>query len=431
MSATAQRRLTRLNAHVATTSATAVDEWADQEGYRNFLEQLAQRHAVPGTPPRERRVPIQHHMQDDAAASGSPPPPPASIPGLSALWAEAQHAAELTPAWAPMRTAAEMGGDYPYGSRPASGFSLTDAQVAHFCHEGYCVLPNVYSAEEVSTLRSHASAALSRLTSQAAGSTHGVNFSFAPGPEQGASAPHHAADQLNPHRVAQVDDFHKMDSAIEGHMRCPRMTNALTELLGADIDAYQVTTITKPPKFEWAGGGYNFHQDVCDYGGGGDTNGQSTNFRYGGLANFGNLCCITYLCDSGPGRGSTTVVPRTHRAADGSEGPVRRPLWTTHSTGGVWSGPFRTVEGWEELEARAVTPHFHPGDVLMFDSWVVHRANGNADEESKIGLLNVYCRPDCVPRDQQLWNYPGLHLPVVRGGKQVPSYWPAAAVSES
>ena len=68
-----------------------------------------------------------------------------------------------------------------------------------------------------------------------------------------------------------------------------------------------------------------------------------------------------------------SVVPGTHRwrgaAHDGSdlEGPVRRPLWTSRSTGGVWSGPFRTVEGWEELEERAVTPTFEAGDVRLLD----------------------------------------------------------------
>ena len=70
---------------------------------------------------------------------------------------------------------------------------------------------------------------------------------------------------------------------------------------------------------------------------------------------------------------SASVVPGTHRwrgaAPDGSdlEGPVRRPLWTSRSTGGVWSGPFRTVEGWEELEERAVTPTFEAGDVRLLD----------------------------------------------------------------
>lgn len=56
-------------------------------------------------------------------------------------------------------------------------------------------------------------------------------------------------------RPRQVDDFYKMDGAVEAHMRCPRVCNALRELLGEDIDAYQVATITKPAEFGWEGGG--------------------------------------------------------------------------------------------------------------------------------------------------------------------------------
>lgn len=201
----------------------------------------------------------------------------------------------------------------PYGERPTTGFALTDAQTAHFCREGFVVLREVYSSAEVAMLRSRASAALSRLRTQSDGARHGVNFSFAPGPDQGASARNLEVDTLNPHRVAQVDDFHKMDECIEAHMRCPRLTNALTGLLGPDIDAYQVTTITKPPKFQWNGGGYNFHQDVCDYGGGGDTDGHSSNYRYGGMTNFGAPVPSRYLslslCFSLPP--SRSLAPRS------------------------------------------------------------------------------------------------------------------------
>jgi hypothetical protein len=52
----------------------------------------------------------------------------------------------------------------------------------------------------------------------------------------------------------------------------------------------------------------------------------------------------------------------------------------------------------------------------------VHCANSNAEATSKIGLLNVYCRPDCVPRDENLWNYPGMMLPIVRSGALLPPF---------
>lgn len=201
-------RLARLEAHFVTTAAT-----------ESTIAQLRAKHALPGTPPRERKVPIQHHAQDEVALKTSTAT--VAIPDITVLETQARRAIDLTPAWTP-HTAAEMGGDYPYGRRPATGFTLTDAQIAHFCSEGYVILRGVYSALEAATLRGRASNALAKLRTQADGATNGVNFSFAPGPEQGASAPHDVLDRLNPHRVAQVDDFHKMDREIEGHMRCPR-----------------------------------------------------------------------------------------------------------------------------------------------------------------------------------------------------------------
>ena len=77
-----------------------------------------------------------------------------------------------------------------------------------------------------------------------------------------------------------------------------------------------------------------------------------------------------------------------------------------------------------EKLAKAIKPDLDPGDILIFDSWVLcvstmsrpvppllgsadmclgsHRANSNLREDeftSKIGLVNVYCRPDCQRLD--------------------------------
>ena len=100
-------------------------------------------------------------------------------------------------------------------------------------------------------------------------------------------------------------------------------------------------------------------------GGSGDAQGSSTTFTYHGMRNFGNLCAITYLQDCAPDQGATSVIPRSHRQLDGREGPIRRPLFTEGSTEGVWNGLYRTVEGIDEVEARAVTPTVSAGDVLI------------------------------------------------------------------
>ena len=92
--------------------------------------------------------------------------------------------------------------------------------------------------------------------------------------------------------------------------------------------------------------------------------------------------------------------------------------------GALRRGEQRSVLRMAELLPKAVTPTVDPGDVLIFDSWVLcvstmsrpvppllgsadmclgsHRANSNLRKDefaSKIGLVNVYCRPDCQRLD--------------------------------
>eukprot|EP01052_Picozoa_sp_SAG31_P003837 SAG31_NODE_151_length_22216_cov_37.572139_20_plen_237_part_00 len=180
----------------------------------------------------------------------------------------------------------------------------------------------------------------------------------------------------------------------------------------------QVATVVKCPQLQWCGGGYGWHQDIADYGGSGDCDGSTTSYVYHGMTNFANVCTITYLNDVAPDQGATSVIPRSHRSADGREGPVRRPLFTAGATEGLWNGPYRTVEGIDELEPEAVTPAVHAGSVLLFDSWLLHRANINTTPESKIGLINVYCRPDTLPSSGPRADGSGvLGLELVRGGR--------------
>lgn len=117
------------------------------------------------------------------------------------------------------------------------------------------------------------------------------------------------------------------------------------------------------------------------------------NRDYRGMTNYGNLCCITYLHKAGKQRGGTEVIPRTHRSLDRSA--ERLLLGTTVHEEGRLSR--RSVEGLEELLPNAISPDFEPGDVLLFDSWVLHRADSNFQEHTVVGLVNVYCRPDCRP----------------------------------
>ena len=146
------------------------------------------------------------------------------------------------------------------------------------------------------------------------------------------------------------------------------------------------------------------------------------NRDYRGMTNYGNLCCITYLHTAGKQRGGTEVIPRSHRSPDRSA--ERLLLGTTVHQEGRLSR--RSVEGLGELLPDATSPEFEPGDVLLFDSWVLHRADSNFQVHTVVGLVNVYCRPDCRPLQPSgdvhvaaaSSNWP-MGPAVLRGGKVV------------
>ena len=210
----------------------------------------------------------------------------------------------------------------------------------------------MYSTAEIAALRGATVAALGRLPTKAAGAALGVNHSYAPGASQGAR--NGRPDPANPYRVAQVMGASRHCTARLA-AGCPRMTVLLgrgrsmtsTRWMGPwrrtcgargsatlcasclgristlirsppsrsrQSSAGRVAAVRHPPPRDSVGLGArhgkplpltvtsaadNFHQDVCDYGGGGDTNGAATTYRYGGLTNFGNLCVIS-LTPGGP-----------------------------------------------------------------------------------------------------------------------------------
>ena len=230
-------------------------------------------------------------------------------------------------------------------------------------------------------------------------------------------------DALNPGRITYIDDVHGLDADMERHMRSEKLLGAVSSLLGGDVDAYQCAFVIKPPETDIAYHGW--HQDIVDYGGTSlDGDGE-----YFGMTNFGNLLTITYLSAVGPGHGSTKLAPRFHRTPDGREGPVRPRLHIERSDGLDPPGTsLRSLAGADELDAAAVTPTFEAGDLLIADSWLPHRVESNADPISKIGLINVFCRNDCVPTDPERCGK-GADEPVMRGGQVLPPIGHAASGS--
>ena len=196
-------------------------------------------------------------------------------------------------------------------------------------------------------------------------------------------------DEVNPNRVTYLNDIFLMHERFDAHMRASALTQIFCELYGPDINGFQSATVIKTPQLN--NDFHGWHQDAPDYV---------------PLSNFKNGCAITYLHAMGPDTGGTSLVPGSHR-----DGVFERGYETVEG----WPVKKRVIVGFETYEALAIAPEFNPGDVLVFDSWLMHRANSNYTNESKIGLINVYQAKDCIDLEDRNTFGP-VNLPITRSG---------------
>jgi hypothetical protein len=254
---------------------------------------------------------------------------------------------------------------------------LTRDQVEHFNVEGYVILRDVFSRDQVSSLLE----AMAELLADKKHGTPGAGY------DRWSSEP---GDALNPHRVTYLNDIFALDDRLDAHMRDPRLVDVFCDLFGPDINGYQSAAVIKTVQLNFDYHGW--HQDAPDYM---------------PLSNYKNACAITYLGEMGPDTGGTSLVRRSHREGLFERGSVEVEGWPMKK---------RIIVGFEDYEPRVITPQFHPGDVLVFDSWIMHRANSNYTDETKVGLINVYMSKDCIDLDHKN-QFQVADLPITRGGK--------------
>ncbi|MDA0837832.1 MAG: phytanoyl-CoA dioxygenase family protein [Planctomycetota bacterium] len=254
---------------------------------------------------------------------------------------------------------------------------LTQDQVDHFNVEGYVILRDVFSRSEVETLLE----AMADLLADKKRGTPGAGY------DRWSTEP---GDALNPHRVTYLNDIFALDDRLDAHMRDPRLAGAFCDLFGPDLNGYQSAAVIKTVQLNFDYHGW--HQDAPDYM---------------PLSNYKNACAITYLGAMGPDTGGTSLVPRSHRVGCLERGHVEVEGWPMKK---------RIIIGFEEYEPRVISPQFNPGDVLVFDSWIMHRANSNYTDESKIGLINVYMSRDCIDLEGKN-KFQVADLPITRDRK--------------
>ena len=258
---------------------------------------------------------------------------------------------------------------------------LTNAELHAFENDGYLVLRGFFDKCVVEDLRE----SMVELLSATERGTRGVGFdpwSKEPG------------DRLNPHRVYWYNDIFLKHPRLNAHMRDERLAKVFCELYDNDIDAFQSATVIKPPmtNFEFQG----WHQDAPDYI---------------PLSNFKLSSALTYLCEMGPDSGGTSVVPGSHLVGLHDRKYIQVKGWPIRK---------RILVGFEVYKDQVVTPQFHPGDVLVFHPCVMHRANSNYTDESKIGLINAYRSVDCVDLANRN-TFKADRIPITRNRKVVPA----------
>ena len=234
---------------------------------------------------------------------------------------------------------------------------LNNTEKEAFENDGFLILREFFSKQVVTELR----VAMVELLSSTRRGTRGVGF------DPWTNDP---GDELNPHRIYWYNDIFLDSPRLNTHMHDPRLSQVFCELYDNDVDAYQSATVIKPPmtNFDFQG----WHQDAPDYI---------------PLSNFKLSSALTYLCEMGPDTGGTSLVPGSHLAGLFDRRYVKVDGWPIRK---------RILVGFEEYEDQVITPHFNPGDVLIFHPCLMHRANSNYTDESKIGLINAYRSVDCI-----------------------------------
>eukprot|EP01052_Picozoa_sp_SAG31_P003838 SAG31_NODE_151_length_22216_cov_37.572139_21_plen_184_part_00 len=173
--------------------------------------------------------------------------PPSQLAG-EALHGEALASARHYPAggggggppWHQQSPITRAPPDMPYGRKPSapnrSAFRRPD--IEHFCREGYVVLSDFYPPEEVSAMRAATAEALARLGKERQGAGGSADMFYGDVAFAPVDGP---ADAPNPYRVGYVNDLHLHQPELTPTKAHSKMLSCLTELLGPDIDGWQVT----------------------------------------------------------------------------------------------------------------------------------------------------------------------------------------------
>lgn len=249
---------------------------------------------------------------------------------------------------------------------------LTQTQVEFFHENGYIVLEDLLSEEELAEARRQMKAVLC----DPENARPGVGFSYEP-PEQ---SEHYPADPDNPRRVWMLFDTPLAGDWWYDNIRDPRITIAMSQLLGPNIDFHNGKARIKPPGY---GSHQIWHQD----------------WPYERHTSPDLAAAIFYLDDTEVGASATEVVPGSHRQ-------------------GEWEHDEHFAIPPEAVAAfgRAPVPvAVRAGSVAIIHVLVVHRATPNTTDRNRSAIINEYKTMETLDRWGNKCAF--AELPLVRNGK--------------
>jgi phytanoyl-CoA hydroxylase len=250
--------------------------------------------------------------------------------------------------------------------------SLNTEQIDHYQREGYVVVPNVLTRDEIDRYLKRASEIANGKVPEAAANRLIKDIQFAKGALPMPEDPEHALWKiLNPDRF---------DPIMAECLRLPRVLDAVSSLIGEDLLAFLLMFIYKPPGIEESV--HPFHQDALYF-----------------MFQPQDDCLGVWipLDPVSEENGSLSVVPGSHRL------DVKNHLAKEGINFGALAA--EGIEGNARYHEQAITMELSPGDCLLFSTHLLHRSGGNRTNRHRRVITLHMASAKCKPTGPTLSEY--------------------------
>lgn len=251
---------------------------------------------------------------------------------------------------------------------------LTEEQVRRYREEGYAIARGVFNEAEIAEVRAGCDELMRRAIDFQDDTFVGVTFF-----NIHRNANPFAKDIQNatviPGQIRRVTYPYAISPTFDRYRSHPRLLSAVAAILGPDLKQIVNQVNFNPPG---SGTGWGWHQDY--------------RFRKAGIPSlvddFVQTIFAIDLCSTFTG--GIRLVPKSHELGD-----LKLDLDNENA------------ESYFDA-SRAVTPELQPGDVILFNSHVIHGSTANRSTHPRRVYINGYARATAT-----------IGMPVMKGGTPI------------